>query len=382
MSSKDCVVRLKGDPNAPASPSVPGFHIVGEISALGSKVSSTAFRKGDRIAALLPNGGGNAKYVSIPVSSAILLPKNSNHQDTICLVANYMTAYQCLKLAKKDGLPLTNANVLITGGSGPVGQALVELALREGAKVYATAHKMHEEHLTKLGAKWFSVKPKKWIGYLEGKMDVVIDSLCVDGYESSYRALTPDGILVCNTGNISSLQLQNDPSNNGQGVCNSVFEDNGINTWWSTVKAKYFWNRAIFYDLNESYEENPKMFGHELHYLIIKLQRGEISPKVAGKVSLNQVPKAQKLIEKVSVSVFNWSVHNMNAQVRLYNTCNSLQSLYLMFRTFMSRDCPMVQWYACLGRSWTPSKKSRLRKYQSNVCMCEITTCDLVHNCY
>lgn len=206
-----------------------------------------------------------------------------------------MTAYQCLKLAKKDGLPLTNANVLITGGSGPVGQALVELALREGAKVYATAHKMHEEHLTKLGAKWFSVKPKKWLPYLEGKMDVVIDSLCVDGYESSYRALTDDGMLVCNTGN-SSAELKRDES--GQSFCNVLDPDSGISHWWSTTKARYFWKRAIFYDLNDSYEKNPKMFGHELHYLICKLQRGEIKPKVAGKVSLNQVPKAQKLIEK------------------------------------------------------------------------------------
>jgi len=57
------------------------------------------------------------------------------------------------------------------------------------------------------------------------------------------------------------------------------------------------WSNAIFYDLNESYAQNPKMFGHELHYLICKLQRGEINPKVAGRVSLNQVPKAQKLIE-------------------------------------------------------------------------------------
>ena len=157
-----------GDANDTPKPSVPGFHIVGTIQATGVLVNikTEAFRKGDRIAALLPNGGGNAKYISIPKSSAMLLPDDATHDDIICLVANYMTAYQCLKLSKKDGAPLTNANVLITGGSGPVGQALVELAVKEGAKVYATAHKMHEEHLTKLGARWFSVKPKRWLPYL------------------------------------------------------------------------------------------------------------------------------------------------------------------------------------------------------------------------
>ena len=40
------------------------------------------------------------------------------------------------------------------------------------------------------------------------------------------------------------------------------------------------------------------MFAQELNYLACKLQRGEIRPKVAGRVTLNQVPKAQQLIEK------------------------------------------------------------------------------------
>ncbi|KAL9184733.1 hypothetical protein ACHAXT_012703 [Thalassiosira profunda] len=293
VSSKDCYVRLMGEPGDAPDPAVPGFHVVGTVEAVGTKVGRADFQEGDRVAALLPKGGGNAKYVSIPAWRAVLLPEDADHEDIICLVANYVTAYQCLKLAKKDSAPLTNANVLVTGGSGPVGQALVELALTEGANVYATAHKMHEEHLTKLGAKWFNVKPKKWLPQLEGRMDVVIDSLCVDGYESSYRALTSDGILVCNTGNSSSLlRLQNDPA-----FCNA-FDDNGLHTWWSGMKARFFWNRAVFYDLNDSFEANPRMFEQELRYLICKLERGEVRPKVAGRVSLNQVPKAQKLIEK------------------------------------------------------------------------------------
>jgi len=288
VSSKDCVIRLKGDPSTPPSPPIPGFHAVGTIAAIGSKVPPKAFAEGNRVAVLLPDGGGNAKYVSVPRTAAVLLPEDASHEDIICLVANYMTAYQCLKLAKKDAMPLTNANVLVTGGSGPVGQALVELAIREGAKVYATAHKMHRDHLTRLGARWFPVKPKKWLPQLEGKMDVVIDGLCIDGYESSYRALTPEGTLVCNAGNESALHLQDDPDRDWM-------TDAG--EWLNVQKAKYVWSNAIFYDLNESYGQNPKMFGHELHYLICKLQRGEINPKVAGRVSLNQVPKAQKLIE-------------------------------------------------------------------------------------
>ena len=291
VSSKDCIVRAGGDPNTASNPFIPGFQAVGQICALGTKVDPNKFRLGDRVAALLPNGGGNAKYISIPVSWAVILPESAHHDDIICLLANYLAAYQCLKLAKKDGAPLTNSNVLITGGSGPVGQALIELAMQEGANVYATAHKMHEEHLTKLGTKWFSLKPEKWLPVLEGKMDVVIDSLNLDGYESSYRALNDDGILICNVGSASALQnvlkKDDDP---GMSISSWI--------WRSTMKARFFWRRAIFYDLNESYNTNPRMFANELHYLICKLQRGEIQPKVAGRVTLNQVPKAQQLIEK------------------------------------------------------------------------------------
>ena len=256
------------------------------MCAVGASVDSFDFRVGDHVAVLLPNGGGNARYLSIPASIAILLPKRSLHDDLVCLVANYMTAYQCLKLAKRDGAPLTNANVLIIGGSGPVGQALIELAVHEGAHVFTTAHKMHEEHLTNLGTKWYSIRPDKWLPALEGRMDVVVDNLKIDGYESSFKALTSQGILICNVGNASELQ----------NVSNDDVDSTRV--WWNTMKTKYFCNRAIFYDLNESYNENPRMFAQELNYLACKLQRGEIRPKVAGRVTLNQVPKAQQLIEK------------------------------------------------------------------------------------
>ncbi len=285
---KDCI---NSSPTPSPDRFIPGLHVIGKVHASGASVST--LRVGDRIAALLPDGGGNAKYVSIHVSKAILLPNDACHEDIICLVSNYMTAYQCLKLAKINGARLNHAKVLITNASRPVGQAMVELALQEGAKVYVTARKMHEDHLTKLGAKCFNVKPNKWLPYVEGKMDIVIDNVHNDGYEASYRALKPTGVLVCNT----SVATNNGPPP----FCNA-FDDTSIGTsissWWNNVRVKFFWSQAVFYDLNESYQSDPETFKNDLHRLIYKLQRGEIKPKVAGRVSLNQVPKAQLLIGK------------------------------------------------------------------------------------
>lgn len=121
--------------------------MVGTIHSLGDGIKPDGILQiGDRVAALT-QGGGNARFISIPASNVILLPPTATNENVICLVSNYMTAYQALKLAKmkKDGAPLTNMNVLITGGSGPIGQALIDLATREGAIVHTTAHQMHQE---------------------------------------------------------------------------------------------------------------------------------------------------------------------------------------------------------------------------------------------
>ena len=290
VSEQDCISRLEVDGSADL---VPGLFAVGTIRSLGPTVSSYAYRRSDRVAVVLPKGGGNARYVSVPTSNLIKLGDDDTRPDIVCLVGSYMTAYQCLKLAKKDGLPLTNRSILVIGGSTPVGQAMVELARREGAHVYTTAHRMHEEHLRRLGATWFPNKPKRWLPHLEGRMDAVIDMLCVDGYESSYRALNPDGRLICTGGPSSML----DPDSTLHvGRENSMTDE--VSNWWSGVKARHLWSRAVFYDVFESYEADRKGFAHELSYLVCQLKRGEIKPKVAGRVCLNQVPKAQKLVER------------------------------------------------------------------------------------
>jgi len=140
-------LRLHGDPDQQPLLSVPGCQIIGTIHSLGSALKSDGkLQIGDRVAALT-QGGGNARFISVPAKSVIVLPPTAVHENTICLVSNYMTAYQALKMAKmkKGGAPLTNSHVLITGGSGPIGQALIDLASREGAIVDTTAHKMHQE---------------------------------------------------------------------------------------------------------------------------------------------------------------------------------------------------------------------------------------------
>jgi NADPH:quinone reductase-like Zn-dependent oxidoreductase len=186
-----------------------------------------------------------------------------------------------LNLGKQDNAPYTDANILIIGGSDPVGQALVELAVKEGANVYATAAKSHRAYVKMMGATWFPNDPKKFYK-LKGKMDVVIDTLCLDGYKSSHEALHRNGKLICTI----------NPPKHDSGSFSEQMDRS-----WSTFKCSWRPN-VIFYDVNKSFQDNPRMFKHDLKYLLHKLRHGEIKPKISGRVSLNQVPRAQKLIEK------------------------------------------------------------------------------------
>ena len=93
-----------------------------------------------------------------------------------------------------------------------------------------------------------------------------------EGYRDHHQGsgglvtLRRDGILICNFDKVS--EIRNDMS------------------WWDTVKVKSFWNPPIMYELFGSFTKNPAMFAQEISYLTWKLQRGEIRPKVAGRVSL------------------------------------------------------------------------------------------------
>ena len=293
VSIRDCIEifqRSRGDSKLRKKPWVPGFEVIGRIACIGSNIrESKTYEVGDHVAVLLPDGGGHARYASVHHKALIQLPK-SNHDDIICLLSTYMTAHQCLRKAGK-GTPLTNCKVLVSDAGSPVGEALIELALHDGANVFAASDVKYESHLRSLGVTWYPISNREeWVPALEGKMDVVIDTKCIEDYESSYRALSPSGILVCTTNTYIG-------TTHGSEYIRKALE---LRSWWISMTAKYVSNRVVFYDLFESYEEDPKLFKHELHYLIHLLESGVIKPKVSGRVSLNCVAHTMKLVENGS----------------------------------------------------------------------------------
>lgn len=140
----------------PAQPSLPhvlGRDGLGTVEQLGPGV--TALRKGDRRAVLRGEVGVNrpgtfAERVAVPVDNLVEIPSGWSEPEAAGGVLVGLTAYQALTMW--GALP-PDSLVLVTGASGGVGVATVQLARAMGHKVIALSRSQDKSRrLLELGA--------------------------------------------------------------------------------------------------------------------------------------------------------------------------------------------------------------------------------------
>jgi NADPH:quinone reductase-like Zn-dependent oxidoreductase len=248
VSIQDCMLRKgvtfhssHGD-----LPLTPGMDIVGTIVSCGTKVRSVYV--GDRVAALV-RVGGNARYISVPETSLVEVPRSLDPAEAVCMVSTYLTAYQTIRKVTNDSFSLEGKRVLITGTMEPVGQALVQLCLRAGAlEIYATAPKLRHRYVKSvLGANPLPPEPEEWLPLIKGKVNVVFDGECQDDLSSPYSALRDNGILVC-LGMTALLGRES------AGILGAPFA-----AYWARFKGQLLPN-AIVYDVWDNFVQDPNSF--------------------------------------------------------------------------------------------------------------------------
>jgi NADPH:quinone reductase-like Zn-dependent oxidoreductase len=146
-------------------PRIQGADGVGRIVAVGDDV--TTARIGDRVIvdpcirdATLPNraqgvvymgserDGGYAEYMTAPSGNAHAVRCDVTDAELATFACSYSTAEEMLARARVT----SGEMVLVTGASGGVGSALVQLATVRGAQVIAVAGPDKAEHVRRLGA--------------------------------------------------------------------------------------------------------------------------------------------------------------------------------------------------------------------------------------
>ena len=143
---------------------------------------------GERVAALI-EGAGWAERVAVPVERLAYVPDGVELETAAAMPMVGLTA---LGLLRRCG-PVIGREMVVTGASGGVGSALVQLGKQAGAEVTAVARAEHEHWLSEFGA----TKIIPTIADANGRFDIILDSVGGTSLEGAIAHVRPDGRIIC-----------------------------------------------------------------------------------------------------------------------------------------------------------------------------------------
>jgi NADPH:quinone reductase-like Zn-dependent oxidoreductase len=256
-----------------------GYDVVGEVDALGPGV--TGFAVGDRVADMTVVGS-NAAYRTLRADDLTRVPAGVDPAEAATLILSWTTAYQMLHRAA--GVQ-RGQRVLVHGAAGAVGQAAIVLGKLAGLEVWGTARAENAEMVRALGATPIDYRREDFTRAVAGGFDVIFDGVAEDGYRRSHSALAPRGKLIA------------------IGYSAAVQERRSLASILGFIARLYIWSlaprgrSASFYSINLLRALRPEWFKQDLEELMHLLATGAIRPRVAGRVSFDEVADAHRRIE-------------------------------------------------------------------------------------
>ena len=135
LNRADLSQRAGRYPPPPGESEILGLELSGVVRELGPGAEDAPFRPGDRVCALVA-GGGYAELAAVPASLLMPVPQGWSFAQAAALPETFLTAF--LNLFLEAGLR-PGERVLVHGGASGVGTAAIQLAVRAGCTVHATA---------------------------------------------------------------------------------------------------------------------------------------------------------------------------------------------------------------------------------------------------
>lgn len=178
----------------PPFPFVPGYDVVGTVTATGPDVDPAVI--GRRFAAVTKIGSWAAHQL-IDVADLVPVPDGVAAADAETVVVNGITAWQMLhRIARVR----SGATIVVLGANGGVGTTLVQLARHAGITVIGTASTRHHAAVRELGATPVDYRdPNMYRRIREiapDGVDAVFDHVGGAAIVESWRLLRRGGTLV------------------------------------------------------------------------------------------------------------------------------------------------------------------------------------------
>ncbi|MEJ2289701.1 MAG: zinc-binding dehydrogenase [Deinococcales bacterium] len=202
--------------------------------------------------------GAFAQYVRVRASEAFPVESDWSDAELGSVPCAFGTAENMLHRSGVEA----GETVLVTGASGGVGSATVQLARRRGAEVIAVTSAGKRRQVERLGARRVLERSTELTAVLgERSVDVVVDNVAGEGFSAMLKLLRPGGRLV-SSGAIAGPRVELD-------LRDLYLKD--LSLLGSTA-----WDEAVF----------PGLIGY--------IERGEIRPVVAGTFPLASIVEAQE----------------------------------------------------------------------------------------
>ncbi len=190
----DILARKGLYPDAPSAPVVVGYEVAGEVLEAGRDAGD--FKPGDRVTALT-RFGGYANRVVVKHNQVFPTPDNLSDIEAAAIPVNYLTAWQ---LVEMSGLT-RHDTLLIHNAGGGVGLAVIDLAVKKGARILGTASSAKHDRLRARGLDiCIDYRKEDWVQkvleHTGGKgADVIFDPLGGAYWKKNYQVLRKTGRL-------------------------------------------------------------------------------------------------------------------------------------------------------------------------------------------
>jgi NADPH:quinone reductase-like Zn-dependent oxidoreductase len=260
-------------------PFVLGYDVVGQIDQIGAGVSG--FQLGDRVADMTVIGA-NADLCTLRADRVTRVPAGVDAAEAAALILSWTTAYQLLHRAARAQ---RGQRVLVVGAAGAVGQALLVLGRLAGLELWGVARGAHAELIRELGATPVDTEGEDLARILPRGFDVVFDGVGKDGFRFSFAAVGRGGQLCA------------------YGYAADVKPGGRMLAILMGIARLYLWSwhpggrRAGFYSINVARVQHPAWFKEDLGQLFDLLATGAIRPRVAKRISFDDVAEAHRRLE-------------------------------------------------------------------------------------
>ena len=277
----DVTMRYSYYPLAPNIPFVPGYEIVGTVEAVGTKV--TKVKPGDLVGALTIYGG-YSEYLYLNQDHLVHVPRSLDPGEAVALILNYTTAYQALKRRAKVK---RGDRIVVTGASGGVGTALLDLGKLDELTMYGTASVQKHDLVKRFGAHPIDYKSQNIVEVVRTKepegVDFVFDGVGGAYINKSFAMLRRGGRLIeYGFPDFSGLAL---------GFL-KIFLLNAL------PNGKH----AEFFGISAGYKKDKRPVLEDIAVLFKLLEQKKIKPIVAKRMPLLDAAEANRILESGSIA--------------------------------------------------------------------------------